>query len=157
MKLKSLFSRRPREENARLNSPEWLRREFKLPSWARERPSSDKLAIRIEVDTARAYDEWRKLLGISEQQLDQYWLEVMYQCAKMDVQNALTLTRHDPRIAGKIAEIHFKRADDYALAKFPKGLGIQAASQGVKIIKTGQQSAASARSHYLRVRGRLPF
>ena len=128
--------------------PEWMLRPLSLPAWAKvvpsERVDAGKLSIKIEIDTRRAYAEWRTLLGTPT--LDQYWLEVIHQCAKLDVQSALDGTAYDPRACNKSAELHFLRANEYAFANHPEGRGIKVASRG-----------GEAREHYKRVRGRLPF
>lgn len=147
----------PRVRNSLVVLPDWLRRDFELPPWARVRPSGDKFAIKIEVDTKRAYAEWQKLLGVSEDKFDQYWLEVMYQCVKMDLQYAIAGSSHDPRVAGKVAEFRFKRADDYALSKYKPGFGISAATRGIGRAASKKPAALSAREHYKRIRGRLPM
>lgn len=133
----------------KLKIPAWLKRDsLQLPDWA-ERvdthlTNSGAAALAIEVDPNRAYREWADLLGVT--QLDQYWLEVIYQCVKLDVQAALVGTPYDPRVASKPVEIIVKRASAWALRRFPKGRGAELATLGKE-----------ARAHYQRVRGRLPF
>ena len=115
-----------------------------LPRWAKVGPSKDKMAVVLKADMDGAMTEWFELLGNPKP--DQYWLEVAYQCAKMDLQMALSGTQFDPRNAGKSSELHFSRAPQWAQSAFPKGKGADAATQG-----------REARGHYQRVRGRLPF
>jgi len=116
-----------------------------LPSWAsRKESASQKVSIVIEVDSAVAYPAMLKELEADV--VDQYWLEVAYQCIKLDVQATLAGTEFDPRTAGKPAEIHFSNAPEFALAKHPEGKGIAAATQG-----------REAREHYKKLRGSLPF
>lgn len=129
--------------------PNWLRRDkLKLPSWAKVKESthvdSGKISICIHADTPGYIEEWFKLLNVT--QPDRYWLEVAYQCAKLDLQSALVGTEYDPRTSGKSAEFHFSRASEWALKRFPSGKGEDAASRGKE-----------ARQHYIRVRGALPF
>ncbi len=129
--------------------PAWMKRaDLQLPPWAHVRPSTTvtkgAASVCIEADMDGAMQEWLPLL--TTQKPDQYWLEVAYQCAKMDVQSALTGTRYDPRLANMPAEIKFTRAARWALSAHPRGKGAEAATKG-----------REAREHYRRVRGRLPF
>lgn len=126
--------------------PKWLQREsLKLPDWAKvvETPN-DRASITIEIDSRGAYREWLGLLEVEKP--DQYWLECAYQCAKLDVQMALTGSDYDPRASQKPALLKFTRADEFALRRFPAGKGTMAATEG-----------REARRHYQRIRGRLPF
>lgn len=116
-----------------------------LPEWAMQKASeSVKVATTVVVDSAAAYKEWLSLLGVVE--VDQYWLEVAYQCAKLDVHNGLAGSDCDPRTCGKPSEIKFSNAPEFALAKHPEGRGVAAATQG-----------REARGHYVKIRGRMPF
>lgn len=116
-----------------------------LPSWATARaPESNKVSVVIEVQSGGAYKEWLDKLHVAEK--DQYWLEVAYQCIKLDCQAALVGTDFDPRSAGKPAEIRFSNAPEYRIADHPPGRGVEAATQG-----------REARDHYVRIRGRMPF
>lgn len=124
--------------------PSWLQRKLDLPPWARALPCGQKFCIRIEADPDGYIPEWFKLLEVGKP--DQYWLEVAYQCAKLDLQSCLAGTDYDPRIAGKPAEFHFLDRPEWALTRHPKGRGKDAASKGKE-----------ARAHYRRIRGRLPF
>lgn len=117
-----------------------------LPVWARVvEHTSDKICAIVEVDSEVAYSAWLDLLNPGEA-LDQYWLEVAYQCIKMDVQAALEASPLNPILNGKPAQINFTRADRWALNKYRRGKGTLAASKG-----------REARDHYLRLRGRIPF
>lgn len=118
--------------------------ELNLPAWAKIGDPDDKYSITLLASTDGYVDEWLPLLKIDKP--DQYWLEVAYQCAKMDLQRAIEGTEFDPRAAGKSAAIKFDRSEKYALNKHPTGKGAAAATQG-----------REAREHYRRVRGRLPF
>lgn len=119
-------------------------RKLDLPSWAKVVPGSDKVGITIEVDTRGYIEEWFTKLDVKK--ADQYWLEVAYQCAKMQLQDALVGTQYDPRNAGKPAEFRFNRAEEFALVKHPTGRGAAAATKG-----------REARGHFKRVHGRLPW
>jgi hypothetical protein len=116
-----------------------------LPKWARAaKTHSPKVSICIEADTAGYVAEWFKLLKVGD--TDQYWLEVAYQCAKLDLQAALVGTEFDPRTSALPAEFHFSRASQYEQKNFPQGRGIAAATRG-----------REAREHYRNVRGSLPM
>lgn len=130
----------------KIKLPKWLQREtLPLPAWARvSKVSSDRVALLIEADTAAAYQEWFALLGVTSP--DQYWLEVAYQCAKLDLQSALVGTEYDPRASGKPVQFNFSRALECAHVRHPKGKGADAATRG-----------REARAHYVRIRGRMPF
>jgi hypothetical protein len=110
-----------------------------LPEWAkpREKKEGDRGAPWVDVDTHAAYPAILKELGIEkEEQLDQYWLEVAYQCIKMDVQMS----------CGFNIQIRMRDPDKrYAQKKYPKGKGAFLATQG-----------REARGHYKRLRGALP-
>lgn len=130
--------------------PKWLRRAVsapepavlpKLPAWAKADTSGASIIIRADTDGAMR--EWFALLGNPVK--DQYWLEVAYQCAKLDLQAAIAGTKFDPR-AGKVAEFRFSRADNWAQHLNPVGRGSALASKGKE-----------ARAHYIRVRGALPM
>lgn len=116
----------------------------KLPAWARVLAADERYAIVIEGDTDRYVSEWLQLLKVKAP--DQYWLEVAYQCAKLDLQLAIEGTEFDPRTLNKPALFKFTRSSKYALAQHPAGKGSAAATKG-----------REAREHYKRVRGRLPF
>lgn len=116
-----------------------------LPSWAsQETPRSDKLSVIINVNSKAAYDEWLEKLG--NPHVDQYWMEVAYQCIKLDCQMALVGSEFDPRTCGKPAEIRFARCDEYRLSNLEPGRGVEASTGG-----------REARDHYVRLRGRMPF
>lgn len=132
-----------------INLPQWLKRDkLKLPPWAKIGESAGTkrgdIAICIDVDTDGYIKEWLGLL--SNPKVDQYWLEVCYQCAKMDVQAALAGTEYDPRICNKSHEIRMKSNRAWALKAHPVGRGAHAATQGKE-----------ARAHYKRIRGSLPM
>lgn len=127
---------------------------LKLPSWARLAVDRDaRIAVRVEIDGPKAYGAWidtlkEKYKGVEgvEVQLDQYWLEVAYQCIKLDVQLAIAGSPVDARVSGKLLQFHISRALGYELANHPPGLGAEMASKG-----------KHARKHFSRVRGREAF
>lgn len=147
--------------------PDWLKKQtIQLPAWAWLDPdfNKDKLGLRIVADPAVAYREWFDLLhdnkypipedmrkaGITYMpdvsQPDQYWLEVAYQCTKLDLQSCLRGTPFDPRISGKPVEFKLITTPEFAHKNWPEGKTWQVASQGKQ-----------ARMHYMRVRGTLPM
>lgn len=67
----------------------------------------------------------------------QYWLEVAYQCAKMDLQVAMRTPGFEIRI--------LDTDKNFALAKWPEGRGLVAATWGKE-----------AREHFRRLRGFVP-
>jgi hypothetical protein len=85
-------------------------------------------------------------LGVKPADATQYWLEVAYQCAKLDLQLAIDGTQYDPRIAKKPAEFKFTRCNHWQLKLHPPGKGIELATKGHE-----------ARNHYRRIRGRIPL
>lgn len=129
--------------------PSWLKKpKLPLPPWAKVKDSViadvGKVSLVIEADTKEYVEEWFKLLGVDKP--DQYWLEVAYQCAKLDLQMAVLDTEFDPRHAGKAVEFRFSNYPPYALKRWPEGKGLEKATKGKE-----------AREHYKRIRGRLPF
>ena len=132
-----------------ISLPSWLKRDsLKLPHWAKveKHPysKSGKVSLCIKVSTKGYVEDWLKLLEVKK--VNQYWLEVAYQCAKLELQSCLVGTEYDPTTSGKPVEFHFDNAPEYALKKFPKGRGIEVASKGLE-----------AREHYKRLRGHMPF
>lgn len=87
----------------------------------------------IEVDALKAYPAFLDELKVEE--IDQYWLEVIFQCIKMDCQ-----------VAFGWGPIHIiDKGRKYAQKKFPVGKGPYAATKGKE-----------AREHYLILRGYMP-
>lgn len=106
----------------------------KLPRWARAGGMHGELPV-INVNAGAAYAAWLKELGVTEP--DQYWLEVAYQCIKLELQVAMRgftfeIRIHDDRKA-------------WAQSTFPVGRGAVAATYGKE-----------ARGHFERLRGGLP-
>ena len=119
--------------------------ELSLPAWAEQKASeTGKVSVVVEIDSEAAYADWLQRLGVDS--IDQYWLEVAYQCIKLDVQTALAGTPFDPRNSGKSAELRFSNAPKYALSQHPAGRGVEPATQG-----------REAREHFVRLRGAMPF
>lgn len=105
-----------------------------LPAWAKHVGKTHRGLPRIEVDPDKFYPVLLKELGFEE--IDQYALEVAYQCMKMDLQVAM---------GGFGFEIRMLNRSDWALKNHPAGRGIEAATFG-----------REARQHYVRIRGALP-
>jgi hypothetical protein len=108
--------------------------EIKLPGYAKLGGKHRALQI-VDVDADAAYRAWLDELGVTT--IDRYWLEVAYQCIKMELQVAMRrfgfeIHIHDP-------EKH------WAQAKVPNGKGADAASKGKE-----------AREHFRRLRGFIP-
>lgn len=105
-----------------------------LPAYAKQGIPRGEMPL-VHVDADRAYRAWLKELGVTEP--DQYWLEVAYQCIKLELQVCMRGFTFEIRIhdAGK----------RWAQAKFPKGRGAIAATYGYE-----------AKGHFARLRGGLP-
>lgn len=106
-----------------------------LPAWASLSAYPHGALPVIDVDAEGAYLSWLAELKVKE--LDQYWLEVAYQCFKMELQVAME---------GFVFEIHVHDKERrFAQKKFPRGRGPERASTGLE-----------ARAHFLRLRGHVP-
>lgn len=102
----------------------------------------------IEVSPDVAYPRIVAELGLVEEKLDQYWLEVVYQIAKMDAQRLVQGTSDDPRPRGAPLQIHIRSGavkERWQIKRRPFGRGVFAATKGKE-----------ARGHYRRIRGELP-
>ena len=112
-----------------------------LPEWARDSGLVNRGGMPIVVvDPDAAYPAWLAELGVGAETVDKYWLEVAYQCVKMDVQWA----------CGFHIEIRIRGGEGYkerwALANHPgTKKDIERATQGKE-----------ARGHYKRLRGFIP-
>lgn len=126
-----------------------------LPKWAQRLTKEGKKVPIIRVDANLAYpsmlaelktakadesmvDENKKSIldKLDPEKPDVYWLEVAFQCIKMEIQ----------LIEGFSIEIHIKDPEKkWNQKKFPKGRGWFAATKGKE-----------ARNHFRRLRGRLP-
>jgi len=97
-----------------------------------ERPGKVPL---IDVDADAAYEAF--LSEMEPEKPDQYWLEVAYQCIKMELQLAMRTFAMEIRIhdLGK----------KWAQKNYPEGRGARAATFG-----------REARGHFKRIRGVLP-
>lgn len=114
-----------------------------LPPWAARR--KDGVFI---VDADAAYKAILKELKVKPADYDQYWLEVAFQCMKLEIQRTIGGTRFDPRSRDVPTALCISIAggkEKWALNKFPPGRGIWLATKGKE-----------ARGHYLRLRGGIP-
>jgi hypothetical protein len=113
---------------------------IKLPNWlSRE----DNGAMIIKSDLA--YPAVLGLLGVDHKDVDQYWMEVAYQCVKMAAQDVARDNDLWPE-SGTLAIIieSGKVKDEWAIASYPNGKGVEAATKG-----------GEAKLHYERIRRRL--
>jgi hypothetical protein len=139
--------------------PEWMATGVVLPPWAKISDEQyDRASIHIEIDSDVAYAYWLGLLDNPE--LDQYWLEVAYQCIKLDLDAALLNTEHDMRFAERHIARTFTRATKYAQAQYPVGRsatvrGVGGATKTLSGANLASQGL-EARDHYKRIRGQLP-
>ncbi len=111
--------------------PEWAKLDLKNPNF----PAGCFL-----VDPDEAYPALLGELGIEPEEVDKYWLEVVYQFVKLDLQFAMGRNNFTIVIRGSR---DYKKK--WALKQHPDGKGIVAAAQG-----------GGARAHYKRLRGFLP-
>lgn len=116
----------------------------KLPKWLTVRKNGV-----VVVDPDIAYPLILKELGVAEKDVDQYWIEVAYQCAKMATQDLIFDSEYDPRPKNHgdkgsalviLIEAGGDRKDRWALKKFPVGKGIMVATKGLE-----------AKGHYARI------
>jgi hypothetical protein len=111
-----------------------------LPAWLSCRDDGV-----FEIDPDLAYPAVFEALGVAEADIDQYWIEVAYQCCKLHVQELRASLEPAPKAPLQIHVHGFSgRKDRWALANHPRGRGPEAATQG-----------REARSHYARIRHRL--
>ncbi len=107
-----------------------------FPEWAKLTEREGRIPL-IDVDTSRAYPAMLSELEVEKP--DQYWLEVAYQCLKMDVQ----------KIAGFSVEIHFKDPEKkWKQKNFPENPDGKSTWDATK--------GKEARGHYIKLRGSLP-
>lgn len=106
----------------------------KLPNWLSRREDGV-----LEIDPDLAYPAMLEAIAASIpdpaqrpvlDRLDQYWVEVAYQCAKMHAYNLVAGTEYDTRPRGMAITTNIIRRDRWALKKHPKGRGHVAATAG---------------------------
>src|SRR6185295_10284961 len=118
-----------------------------------DRRADGVLIIDPDVVYPRLFAEIEKQLSASDKpyqiRLDRYWLEVIYQVAKLEAQRCVALNGWDPRRDGNTLRIKIRgdggRKDRWALANFPENRGIFAATK-----------EHEARKIYTAMRGFLP-
>lgn len=113
-----------------------------LPKWLTRR--DDGVMV---IDPDIAYPAVLTALGVKDGDLDQYWIEVAYQCAKMRVQDLVEGTEYDPRPNRALTihvQAHGGRKDRWALTQYPPGRGAELATKG-----------RAARQHYALLRARF--
>lgn len=117
-----------------------------LPKWAKLTDRPGKIPL-IDVDADGAYESFLSELEVD--QPDQYWLEVSYQCIKMELQLAMgsfamEIRIHDHHeVQGEEGETIITKR--WRQKDYPKGRGTHPATFG-----------REAREHFKRLRGRLP-
>ena len=116
-----------------------------LPPWAAAR--SDGVIV---IDPNGAYPMFLKALKVSKGDIDQYWLEVVFQCTKMEIQRRLMNTNLDPRDPGRRGGprpllLKIMNRPKWAPKNYPPGRGIWAATKGLE-----------ARQHYMSLAGVIP-
>lgn len=104
----------------------------KFPEWL----SRNDAGVFV-IDRDKAYPAIMEALGLEYDDLDQYWVEVIFQCAKMAVQEFVEGTELDPRPADSL-RIAIEGSDDskvdWALANHKPGVpgrDTTAASKGL--------------------------
>lgn len=110
----------------------------KLPKWLSQR--ADGVFM---IDPDIAYPAVLGALGADSKKLDQYWVETAYQATKLKAQELIDGTELDPRPnMGLVLVIMSEggRKDRWALANYPAGKGIAAATKGLE-----------ARQHFARI------
>lgn len=96
----------------------------KLPGWLTRRADGV-----FEVNTGVAYPEIFKVIGVPEDNFDQYWVETAYQCAKLGVQTLVTGTELDP--SPNMIQIRMvDPTHEWNLKKFKRGKGPEVATKG---------------------------
>lgn len=99
----------------------------------------------VEINADVVYPNFMTELGLTEDKLDQYWLETMFQCAKLEAQRLTVGTPADRSQDGIPLQIHiFSGADKsrWQVRRFPAGRGIRLATKG-----------GEAKGHFKRIRG----
>jgi hypothetical protein len=117
-------------------------RELALPSWAKMIGKG-----KVEIEATEFYPTLLAELGVADADIDQYWLEVAYQCAKLDIQQAVFGTTDGPEKGGALVTIvtDASKGEDgskWAQRKWPEGAGASAATKG-----------RAALEHYKELRG----
>ena len=103
--------------------------EDRFPSWMTVREDGT-----IQLDPDGFYPAYLKELEIADESIDQYWLEVVYQMVKLDVQALIVGTEYDQNSKGILTQINILSDDGrksrWVQVNFPFGLGVAQASTG---------------------------
>ena len=108
----------------------------RLPAWAAPHPTDPNAVL---VDPDKLYPALLGEFGVAKP--DKYWIEVCYQCMKLDLQTALRRFGFTIHLRGDDG-----RAQRWKLAAFP------GTAADVARATTGRE----AREHYRRLRGFIP-
>lgn len=123
----------------------------KLPTWLKRREDGA-----FVVDPDRIYPKVFELLGVKDADVDQYWVETAYQCAKLAVQALILDSDLDPRPSGMALTIVIDsgggRKDRWALSKFQPGRGIHNPDVPGALAAT---KGREARGHFSRIAAQL--
>jgi hypothetical protein len=84
----------------------------------------------VTIDPDIAYPAIMTELKIAKKDLDQYWAEIIYQCAKLEAMRLVANTDQDPRPQNALRIIIESRKDKWAINKLPEGRGTKAATAG---------------------------
>jgi len=133
-----------------------------IPAWLTEDAQG-----RWHIDSDGAYPEWMGFLGLTNEDLDRYWLEVLFQCAKMDAQVAVRSSGDDPRMVGKglilVVDATKAKKQSWAQINFPvetaAGRRKREALMGENRKLAGPDAATKgkeARALYRKIRGFVP-
>ncbi|TVO75134.1 hypothetical protein [Sedimenticola selenatireducens] len=114
-----------------------MARKASLPDWAKAIAPG-----KIDLFADHFYPELLMELGVEGEAIDQYWLEVAYQCAKLDVQNAIRGTDLMPKVGGALCLFVQDPDKRWSQKNYPEGKGAESATKGKE-----------ARDHYTRIRG----
>ncbi len=105
-------------------------KDLNLPAWATLKKEEGKNPT-IELDPNGFVPEWLKKMRAPET-VDQYWLECAFQCAKLQLNDAVKGTALDPENSKKSLVLLIKNRPHFAIKTFPPGAGVEAATRGKK-------------------------
>lgn len=126
-----------------------------LPAWLTPAPGKPGV---FNVDPDKFYPEILDRLQAApdvpyEGEVDQYWLEVAYQCMKLDAQLFLRMSGLDPRPQQSLVlNIDGGSKDKWAQKRYKPGRLERLAALGDPYKLAGKE----AREYYVRMRGFLP-
>lgn len=122
----------------------------RLPDWIDRGPDG---AFYIDPDVI--YPKIIKLLAIKDGFLDQYWMEVVYQCARLAVEELIAGTELDPRPRqGFVIKIMggTGRKSRWAHKHYPRGRGLEAA-----VAVRSKHEPSEAKRHFWRIARELCY